>query len=378
MLLQCCKLALVLVLAAVNFSTASPATFEFALPELEGTISLGIYDRSGKLVRTLARHASILSFQIGLNGLISSWDGLTDDGKEALPGKYEIRGFVVGPIKVDSITFHFNDWVEKNDGPFPTTILAVACAPKGGLVFLWNALNSQQQLAYYDNSHTLRWVKNLGPPESSNPLLKAFTHPFLLEIQDNEISILNGERLSTFSTENGALKHAPIALPFAPTSACRKGSKFVLVAPGKLSGMTNSGTEWPISAPDGNVAEIFNTPNGFLALSPEGVVQEWSQGSWHRIPLPVLAKKIAPGFDNTIWVIADSFQNKEFLGLFSIQGEFLRKVHLPTSDVTFCLAAPLDEDKVFLLRSKLDRSSELIGYQFIKSPENKRTICEEF
>ncbi len=376
------KLAFILVLifAAQSFSTASPAFFEFALPELEGTISLGIYDRSGKLIRTLARHASILSFQIGLNGLISSWDGLTDDSKEAPPGKYEVRGFVVGPMKVDTVKFHFNDWVEKNDGPFPTTILSVFCAPNRGLVLLWDTFNGDQQLAYYTNFHTLQWVRNIGKPESSKPLLgpKATITPFLLGIQGDEISILNGDRLSVFSVKNGSQLRPSITLPFAPTSACRKDSKLLLTAPEKLSGMTDSGTEWPISLPDGKIAEVFNTSNGFLALSPDGVVQEWNRGSWHRIPLPVLAKKMTPGYKNTIWLIADSPEKKEFLGQFSIQGEFLRKVHLPPDEVTSSLAAPLDEDKILLSRSKGDGSSHLIGYQFGKSPESKTTVCEEF
>lgn len=379
------KLAFVLVLlfATVSFSTASPTPFEFALPELEGTLSLGIYDRSGKLIRTLARHASIFSFQIGLNGLISSWDGLTDDGKEALSGKYEVRGFVVGSMKVDAVKFHFNDWVEKNDGPFPITILSVFCAPNGGLVLLWNTLNSNQQLAYYTNFKTLQWVKNIGKPESPKPLLgpKAATGPLLVGTQGDEISVLNGDRLSVFSMENGSQIRAPVTLPFAPISACRKDSKFLLAAPEKLSGITDSGTEWPIAPPDGadgKIAEVFNTSNGFLTLSPDGIVQEWNQGSWHRIPLPVLAKKMTPGYENTIWLIADSPEKKEFLGQFSIQGEFLRKVHLPPDEVTSSLAAPPDEDKIFLLRSKRDRSSHLIGYQFVKPPESQTTLCQEF
>jgi|GEM_PF-6934272 len=380
------KLALVLILlfVTVSFSTASPTPFEFALPELEGTLSLGIYDRSGKLIRTLARHASVCSFQIGVNGLNSSWDGLTDDGKQALPGRYEVRGFVVGSMKVDAVKFHFNDWVEKNDGPFPITILSVLCAPNGGLVLLWNTFNGHQQLAYYTNFQTLQWVKNIGKLESSKPLLglkAAAIGPLLVGIQDDEISVLNGDRLSFFSMENGSQLRAPVTLSFAPISACRKDSKFLLVAPGRLSGITDSGTEWPIAPPDsaeGKIAEVFNTPNGFVTLSPDGIVQEWNQGSWHRIPLPVLAKKVTPGYENTIWLIAESPDKKEFLGQFSIQGEFLRKVHLPPDEVTSSLAAPPDEDKIFLLRSKWDRSSYLIGYQFVKSPESQTTICQEF
>ncbi len=361
--------------ASSVLSVASPALLEFALPELEGTISLGIYDQSGKLVRTLAQHASVSSFQIGLNGLVASWDGITNEGKEAPSGKYEVRGFVVGAMKVEGVKFHFNDWVEKNDGPFPTAILSIFCTSKGGLVLLWNALGGDQQLAYYKDFQSLQWVKSIGalssPPSTPLP-------PLFAGIHGEEISVLQGNRLSAFSVENGLPIRPFISLPFSPTGACRKGSDFLLAAAGKFSGITVSGAEWPLSPPNQETAEVFATSEGFLALSHDGVVQEWNKGSWHRIPLPFLAKKIAPGYDDTIWATADSPEKEEFLGQFNIQGEFLRKVHLPANETTSCLAAPPDEDKILLLRSRNDGSSYLIGYQFVKTPHSKKTVCQEF
>ncbi|MFM7918639.1 MAG: hypothetical protein ACKPJJ_00365, partial [Planctomycetaceae bacterium] len=47
----------------------------------EGTISLGIYNKSGTLVRTLFKEASDKDFTVGLNGFITQWDGKDDAGQ---------------------------------------------------------------------------------------------------------------------------------------------------------------------------------------------------------------------------------------------------------------------------------------------------------
>src|SRR5881227_2736935 len=52
-------------------SSASPARsvrISFVPPPMEGTISLGIYDKSGKLVRVLHQEAQLNEFAIGADG----------------------------------------------------------------------------------------------------------------------------------------------------------------------------------------------------------------------------------------------------------------------------------------------------------------------
>ena len=51
---------------------------------MEGTISLGIYDRSGKLVRVLHQNAQLNDFTIGAAALVTRWDG-KDDAGQGLP-----------------------------------------------------------------------------------------------------------------------------------------------------------------------------------------------------------------------------------------------------------------------------------------------------
>ncbi len=93
-------------------------TLRFALPPLEGTISLGIYDQSGKLVRVLHREDTVADFTPGHDALETSWDGADDDGSPLPAGKYHGRGFVVGDeIKVEGVDYFFNDWVADDRSP---------------------------------------------------------------------------------------------------------------------------------------------------------------------------------------------------------------------------------------------------------------------
>jgi hypothetical protein len=86
--------------------SASPVTnvrISFVPPPLEGTISLGIYDGNGKLVRVLHQEAELNEFTIGEDALITRWDGKDDNGADLPAGKYHGRGYAVAHFKVDDL-----------------------------------------------------------------------------------------------------------------------------------------------------------------------------------------------------------------------------------------------------------------------------------
>lgn len=86
--------------------TASPARsvrISFLPPPLEGTISLGVYDHSGKLVRVLAEEVQVGDLEIGADGLIVKWNGKSDHGEDMPSGKYHARGYLVGHLKVEGL-----------------------------------------------------------------------------------------------------------------------------------------------------------------------------------------------------------------------------------------------------------------------------------
>src|SRR5947207_10242665 len=84
--------------------SASPtrnARINFVPPPLEGTISLGIYDGNGKLVRVLHQEAELNEFIVGADALVTQWDGKNDDGEDLSAGKYHARGYAIGHVKIE-------------------------------------------------------------------------------------------------------------------------------------------------------------------------------------------------------------------------------------------------------------------------------------
>lgn len=108
----------------------------FIPPPMEGTWSLGIYDKKGKLVRVLAREATDKNFTVGLNGLITFWDGRDDSGKALPPGMYSASGYAVGTLDVEGVAYHGNDWMTADDSPRLRRVLSLELR-KGGRLALW-------------------------------------------------------------------------------------------------------------------------------------------------------------------------------------------------------------------------------------------------
>ena len=84
-------------------SPARSARISFVPPPLEGTISLGIYDANGKLVRVLHQESNLSEFTIGADALVTQWDGRSDDEEDVPAGKYRARGYLVGRLKVEDL-----------------------------------------------------------------------------------------------------------------------------------------------------------------------------------------------------------------------------------------------------------------------------------
>src|SRR6058998_1334819 len=85
-------------------SPARSVRISFVPPPLEGTISLGIYDKNGKLVRVLHQEAKLNEFAIGADALVTQWDGKNESGEDLPPGKYRARGYLVGHLKVEELS----------------------------------------------------------------------------------------------------------------------------------------------------------------------------------------------------------------------------------------------------------------------------------
>src|SRR6266478_10249630 len=84
-------------------SPARSVRISFIPPPMDGTISLGIYDQSGKLVRVLHQNAQLNDFTIGADALVTQWDGKDDAGQDLPAGQYHARGYLIGPLKLEDL-----------------------------------------------------------------------------------------------------------------------------------------------------------------------------------------------------------------------------------------------------------------------------------
>lgn len=89
--------------ASPTLAPSRSVRISFVPPPLDGTISLGIYDSTGKLVRVLHQQASLDEFTIGADALQTRWDGKDDHGQDLPAGKYHARGFTVGAVQVENL-----------------------------------------------------------------------------------------------------------------------------------------------------------------------------------------------------------------------------------------------------------------------------------
>lgn len=117
-------LALLAYVFPVSGQEGTPIIFLPPPMEGGGTISIGIFNAAGKLVRVLHRHASVDDFKQGENGLITRWDGKDDAGQNLPAGKFSVRGLMAGDLGVEGVAFHGNDWF-KEDAPRYSRVVAL-------------------------------------------------------------------------------------------------------------------------------------------------------------------------------------------------------------------------------------------------------------
>jgi len=82
---------------------ARTVRISFIPPPLEGTISLGIYNKDDQLVRVLHQEAELDEFEIGADALTGHWDGKDDEGHDLPAGRYHAKGLVVAPTKIEEV-----------------------------------------------------------------------------------------------------------------------------------------------------------------------------------------------------------------------------------------------------------------------------------
>jgi hypothetical protein len=120
----------------------------FIPPPMEGTVSLGIYDATGKLVRVLHAESPQTEFTAALNGLITFWDGKDDAEKMMAAGKYRAHGYVVGAMDFEGVAFLGNDWITDGNSPRVQSFDDLRSAP-GDMLLIGARAPDGSELSWY-------------------------------------------------------------------------------------------------------------------------------------------------------------------------------------------------------------------------------------
>jgi hypothetical protein len=340
----------------------------FALPEVEGRISLGVFDSAGKLRRTLYVNAAETDFIIGLNGLIAKWDGKDDFGQALPPGEYRVRGYLVtDDLKAEGIAYHFNDWIDDEKAPRVVQIDDFRKQP-GGVVVLAQALNDSHPLVFrFDQLRGFLWITSLGglvapgtlgeeaPPtgEPSYHLAQFseadFSSPVktrLLATTEHYVAILVRDTLHLLEMNAGTVIGTQ-PHKFAQVECFTAGPNALFV--GGQPGLTK------IGVPNLETAGEIDTPISFDALEVHGEQmlgasssywQLWgtTDNKWAQLPVNIAASSLSFGVGDTFWVTAiDEKEGKPFTGQFNRQGEFLRSYRDEFLPVRVCASTAIEE-----------------------------------
>ena len=241
-------LALAVFACPVRGQEARKIPISFLPPPLEtATYSLGIYNvKSGQLVRRLQESATQDAFTVGLNGLITSWDGKDDAGKLVPPGKYAARGYAVGALKVNGVDIMGNDWAKDDETLRVKRVEAIALIPEdeGLAVAIQNWMEGPELLRFAASDGHLMW----RAPLAEGPLggVRLITFPTItLEAKDsnllaNYVGHLAKYRVSDGKSDLYEYKQAPFDKKFAEICAGKDGTVW-RIEDGVLSQYSASG-----------------------------------------------------------------------------------------------------------------------------------------
>jgi hypothetical protein len=256
----------------------------FVPPPLDGTISLGVYDEKGRLVRVLFREADINEFDIGSDSLSTTWDGKDDAGEDVPPGKYTAHGFVVGDLKIEGVGFFFNDWISSAEGPRFSRIRSLTMQDENLLLTVDLVPPGAGHVIYNVADKSLK-LKDADSDVASSP---AGSEPGSTAGRDGSRWMIEGEDVKQVSSSGEVLRRLPIApaepRPKAIAASLTADRIFLLeenetkqrvralsLATTKSEGTERSVSEWKVDFEKSIVAhKDFSAVDGKPVASPAG------------------------------------------------------------------------------------------------------------
>jgi len=266
-----------------------------------GTVSLGIYDAAGQLVRVLCDEWTFNRFRVGLNGLATSWDGLDEAGQPVPDGTYRARGYVVEDVGIEGEAFYFNDWIEGVDSPRILYVAAQQLLPDGDVLLAARLAGGSGALVRYAPDSEARW-KTVVSGARSEPASQV-----RLAASDDLALVLIDGKLHAVGLANGAEKPLPMPLDGVKSVAARGDRLAILdekaVRFYQLPKFASQGEAGNFPAA---LVSIALLDQGAVACGEDGSVWRWQAG-WSRLEMPPMIKvvSISAGQADTFWALEE-------------------------------------------------------------------------
>lgn len=294
--------------------------FAFAVPD-DGRVTLGVFDSSGQLVRILHKLAKEEDFRIGLNGLITSWDGCDDAGARLPAGHYYVRGYLIGEdVRVSGEDYLFNDWAADAGFPDFTGIRDFSLLENGDLILLAGDASSGNLLARFSPEKGFLWSHKTG---QASLLEAGADFPPLLASNGSVAVTVAPDGIALHSLDNGERLHLkPLENAVAPSALAVDTEHLFVSSKGGL-------TTFRLPQLDGE--EISFPPRIFdtMDADKDELVGASGDGVWHGrksfvpVPLPLGVKSISFGMPGTFWFVGEE-AGSPIVGQASFGGEILR------------------------------------------------------
>ena len=383
-------LALVALLAAAAAQAQEPVAepsprrgveIRFVPPGVSGTVSLGIYDASGRLVRVVCDEWTFGRFRVGLNGLSTEWDGLDAAGQPVPSGTYAARGFVVGDLQVEGEAIHFNDWIESADAPRIVSVAAQQLLPGGDVLLAARLTGAQGALVRYSPESEARWrtMSSESRPEA------ALTPP-QLAVSDTMAFLLLDGKLRAAGLADGAEVAVPVPAEGVRAVAAR-GDRLALLHADRvhfyrLPGFESQGEAAEFPVPFTSLALLGQ---GAVAIGEDGSVWRWQAG-WSRLEMAegVKVRGVSAGPADTFWTMEEQADGSSGVAQYHPEEGRLAEWFPGPADGKLVAVTGTTEKDYFLAllagentkRSVAIRRKEAGGWEFVF--DKKITRCADF
>lgn len=274
----------------------------FVPPGAEGTVSLGIYNASGKLVRVLCDEWPFDRFQVGRDALSAVWDGMDAAGRPVPAGAYSVRGFIVGDIKVSGEAYHFNDWIDEDDSPRIVHVGARQLLPGGDILLAARLAGGRGALVRYSPESDVRWNTVVSAPR---PRPASSAH---LAVSDTIAFVLLDGELQAARLDDGSAVALPVKTTGVKAIAARGARLAVLDGDGlRFHSLPEFATPSGVVKPPADLVSIALLEEGAAASASDGSVWLWKDG-WSRLEIPgdTPVRAVSGGSGRTFWALQEA------------------------------------------------------------------------